>query len=108
MARFTNPAEPGSISTGTLRTEDLIDTFTFELEALVQNNADAWCSDAGRIERDGYLSLVWDARECNPDDADDYVGDLFEALNEFAPDGHSFGAHEGDGSDFGFWAYDEE
>ena len=28
-------------------------------------------------------------------------------LNELAPEGTSFGAHEGDGSDFGFWTYEE-
>lgn len=31
--------------------------------------------------------------------------DVFEHLNEIAPDGYYFGAHPGDGSDFGFWEY---
>jgi len=30
--------------------------------------------------------------------------DLFELLAAHAPSGYYFGAHEGDGSDFGFWA----
>jgi len=31
-----------------------------------------------------------------------------DALNEYAPDGYYFGAIEGDGSDFGFWAIEDE
>jgi len=33
----------------------------------------------------------------------EYAISLTDALNEHAPDGFMFGAHEGDGSDFGFW-----
>ena len=29
--------------------------------------------------------------------------DLFDILNNYAPDGYYFGSHEGDGSDFGYW-----
>jgi hypothetical protein len=29
---------------------------------------------------------------------------LFDLLDELAPTGTGFGAHEGDGSDFGFWS----
>lgn len=33
---------------------------------------------------------------------------LFEQLESVAPDGYFFGAHPGDGSDFGFWEIDVE
>lgn len=33
---------------------------------------------------------------------------LFDALNDIAPGGCYFGAHMGDGSDFGFWECEEE
>lgn len=40
----------------------------------------------------------WDTME-----AIDFLNELYDLLNEHAPDGCYFGAHEGDGSDFGFW-----
>ena len=38
-----------------------------------------------------------------PDAASELTHDLFDALNDIAPDNHYFGAIEGDGSDYGFW-----
>lgn len=32
-----------------------------------------------------------------------FVEELFDVLDSYAPDGYYFGAHPGDGSDFGFW-----
>lgn len=33
---------------------------------------------------------------------------LFDVLNSYTPDGYYFGAHIGDGSDFGYWLYEED
>jgi hypothetical protein len=33
---------------------------------------------------------------------------LFDALNEIAPTGCSFGASEGDGASYGFWRFEPE
>lgn len=87
-------AQFGSISHGTMRAEDLCDTFAWELSTLARR--------AGRIRE--FSKLIKEART-KPDD--DIVNDLFDALQEFAPPYGYFGAHEGDGSDYGFWIYSE-
>ena len=104
-------AELGTVSRGTMGAEDLLETLSYELEALVHNNADAWCSEEGRAERDAYIALIWEAREVASEDYDgayDVVDALFDALNDFAPQGTYFGAHPGDGSDYGFWEFEQD
>jgi len=106
----------GTVSHGTLRTNDLLETFADTLEDLIQRNAETWCNDDGRALRDKYVSIVCDARElCEAIESDDahesaiedaeYLLNekLMDALNDFAPPYCTFSAHEGDGSDFGFW-----
>ncbi len=105
----------GSISTGTLRPEDLLASFAAELEHLIQRNAEAWCSDRGRAVRDAHVTLIWNAREALDEDgeltedadADELIAELSDALQMFAPDYCDFGAHPGDGADFGFWLSEE-
>ena len=65
----------GSISTGTLKPEDLAPVF---IEELFSRGV-----DAGGV----------------PEDMDE----LYEALNDVCPPFVYFGAHPGDGADFGFW-----
>lgn len=84
----------GEISSGTLRPEDLIEVFSRELSSLdpdndLVNEATNWVED----------SEEWDQEEVN-----DLIARLTDALQELAPDYVRFGAHEGDGACFGFWA----
>ena len=92
----------GSISHGTLRTEDLLDVFANELEYHVLRNA----ADLPLAARETLRALVYDAREVEDYDseaASEIVNELQDALQEFAPPYCYFGNTEGDGSDFGFW-----
>jgi hypothetical protein len=79
MAEF----QLGSISTGTLRTEDLIPAFRAALEA---------------TGNQGALAL-----HETPVDERDELATLEIALQEACPPFVYFGAHPGDGADFGFW-----
>lgn len=86
-------AQPGSISHGTGRPEDLLPCFMSELDALgAEDNV------LGAIERRMSASDYFDSDDCLWD-----LETVMEMLDTYAPDGHYFGAHEGDGSDFGFW-----
>ena len=99
-------ANLGTIIHGTHRMKDLLPALSDELEYQIQRNADEWCSDQDRMHRDRLLRIVWTAREVDPDDDDSTssaLDDLMWTLNEFAPPYGYFGAHIGDGSDYGYW-----
>lgn len=106
--------EIGSISSGTLRTEDLLEAFADELERAAREQA----PHLGALNPD-LMGVVNDARALLDKDPDDWTEedadtaswlvneDLFNALNEHAPPYWYFGAHPGDGADFGFWISDD-
>ncbi|MBO0715708.1 MAG: hypothetical protein J2P55_00025 [Rhizobiales bacterium] len=105
-------ASPGTVIHGTLKTDDLLESFASELEHNIQRNAQAFASDALQAERNRLTALITEARGAiGADDvggmASDIVDSLIDALQAFAPDGHYFGTHEGDGADFGYWPCDD-
>lgn len=83
----------GTVSHGTMLPSDLIPAFLAELEALRGQPVD--------FVEPGTATPEWIA--ANPEDADELLETLFDALDAYAPDGCYFGAHPGDGSDYGFW-----
>lgn len=91
----------GTISHGTLRPQDLIARLTDAL------------SDYGGADDQLLIGIArsWlNAKEtdANEDEANELLNDLFERLDTIAGrHGMYFGAHEGDGSDFGFWPLEE-
>jgi hypothetical protein len=113
----------GSVSHGTMRTEDLIPTFLTELRNQVRTPGN------DRLRRKQHFQLIRDIErrmkgESYEDSkmvtagqsgresfADEDLGDLFDALREYAGPYFYFGAHPGDGSDYGYWlseSWDEE
>ena len=111
-------AKLGSISHGTLRPEDLLSTFISALEGMMHVNGDYFSRPENFAHRDRLNNLIGDAQDCFTEDGEDIDPakediasalineELPDALNEFAPPYAHFGAHEGDGSDFGYWLED--
>jgi hypothetical protein len=109
------PASFGSVSTATLRTEDLLSTFADELEWQIQRNGAFLSLPENFPMRDRLNAIHGDALDCFADDgetiAEDKEDDACELVNETLPDALSqfapaygyFGAHPGDGADFGYW-----
>lgn len=93
----------GSVSSGTLRTEDLLEAFADELAHQVKLAA----PHPGALNPE-HTKLIDEARDIDPDsdDAPEIVNELMDALNEYAPPYFYFGAHPGDGADFGYWLSD--
>ncbi|MEE9186643.1 MAG: hypothetical protein V3U10_01265 [Bacteroidota bacterium] len=100
--------EIGSVSHGTMRNDDLIPTFVEALDNLKESES---LSDSPDKERYGRLDTMLSEIEQRMEREDYYASEdagydleaLFEALNEYAPPFCFFGAHEGDGTDYGFW-----
>lgn len=97
----------GSVSCGTLRTQDLLPKF---MACLLTNNPAAYDGVAMGPLYHGYVRAV-QAGDNYPWWATQEAMELFiqvsQHLNEVAPEGHYFGAHPGDGSDFGFWPIED-
>lgn len=93
----------GSVSSGTLRTEDLLNAFAGELERILR------VGDPSASQRLTHERLIRDARDADPesDDAEELADRLITALDEYAPDCCYFGTHPGDGADFGYWISDD-
>lgn len=108
MNQFPEELKDESIIHGTLRSCDLIPVFLdllkslrpAEYEALMFNPFPAIPAYAAQDDN----SEWWEGEESY-----DLLSRLFDLLDEEAPEGYMFGAHEGNGSDFGFWrTYQDE
>ena len=98
----------GTISAGTLGTEDLLNAFTLTLLD-VTHDTHSNLSNLGSEATANLYNRALEIRntlatgEDEPEDAGDVVAALIDALNEYAPPFVYFGNLEGDGADFGFW-----
>lgn len=98
-----------SVISGTLRRQDLLIAFTEELARWDKwdqhtDIINATCFFLQELEespRDeqAYFNLL--------EEVDELISEIMNILNEYALDGFYFGAHQADGSDFGFWPINE-
>lgn len=109
----------GSVIHSTLRLQDLIPAFLKTLyEVGGQPALESFLQDYGTLppRRSGAWKLVVEGKEWIRDDhpwwrsegATYWLEALFDRLEDLAPEGYTFGAHPGDGSDFGFWPVEAE
>jgi len=106
-------ASIGTISHGTLRDQDLLEALMNELEYQIGRNGNTLAQPEHFNLRNSLADLMGEAQDCFGDNgeidedhdmtAQDVIASLCDALNTFAGPYCYFGAHEGDGSDFGFW-----
>ena len=106
MAQF----ELGSISTGTLRTEDLLPAFTYTMGELTHDpvsNLSKYPTEAMAKLWDEAIHLIgtdqWWTLDPEDSGVNGLLNDLTDALNELCPPFVYFGTLPGDGADFGFW-----
>ena len=95
----------GTVSCATMRREDLIPAFVSELQyirdhhkGLRREHRAELTATAKRMERDGYYESeesAWDLEW------------LFDTLDSYAMPYFYFGAHMGDGADYGFWLHED-
>ena len=83
----------GCVSTGTMRKEDLIPAFCWELRNLNHRSP-----ELTRIERKAKTEKYY-----NSEDSDYDLESLQNMLSEHAQPYFYFGSHPGDGADYGFW-----
>ena len=100
----------GSISHGTLRTEDLLPAFTYTMGELTHSpisNTSKYPNEAMAKLWDEAIHLIgtdqWWTLDPEDSGVDALLNDLTDALNELCPPFVYFGTLEGDGADFGFW-----
>jgi len=108
FSQYGNPFNTGTVTHGTLRTQDLLRAFAKEYESLAPFNERTLVR--GAYEAADLLDREGDAvSDSDHDLCAEIISDLSEALDRIAQaHGCYFGTTEGDGSDFGFWENEPE
>lgn len=109
MTTQKHEATLGTVCHGSHRYQDVIPALLGELEYLDSDRHAKYLSDiAGEALE--HLLAVDDILEPDDETTDSRMdwlsgvsADLFDILDVMSPDYCYFGAHEGDGADFGFW-----
>jgi hypothetical protein len=97
---MTVKVQLGSVSSGTMREEDLIPCFVDLLDELyLSDEVPTVNKELQKIKQ----RMLKDDYYESEDVSYDLNEFLFDALNEFAPPFCYFGSYPGDGADYGFW-----
>ena len=101
-------AQIGSIISGTMRKEDLIPEFVSALRSLGCKSLELKAIESRLADNDALQDSDYSetADYYNSEESDWDLESLFDMLQAYAPDYIYFGAHPGDGSDYGFWVSD--
>lgn len=91
-----------SISHGTMRPQDVLPSL---LDALREKDEDAHSQCLNLIPAHAAED---EGAEWWTEEAPEHIYAIFDSLNDCAPSGLYFGAHPGDGSDYGFWMSEED
>lgn len=108
----------GSVSSATMRAEDLIPAFMDCVQGIIDDLpsddetalhlSEELAQIEARIYRGEDDGGTERAEYWESDDAQFDLETLFDLLNEFAPPYCYFGAHPGDGADYGFWPMEDD
>ena len=99
--------EPGSYSHGTMRSEDLIPEFMSMLESVDKDRAEKLIKEYSDVFDYLYENVPEEVDMALEENMGYLVDELFDILNDYCPPYCYFGAHEGDGADYGVWiSYD--
>jgi hypothetical protein len=90
-----------SLSEATMRPEDLIPCFIYAIQQIDPDNKPLMGS-MHELEVAIQDELYFESEDSQFD-----LDYLFDTLNNLAPKGYYFGSHPGNGSDYGFWKYEE-
>ena len=88
----------GSISHGTLRTRDLLDSFESVLIELSDNKQ--LKTEVSEMLAFGEDEIEYGDKAC---EAAWLLESVFDEMESLAPSGYYFGSTEGDASDYGYW-----
>jgi len=102
----------GTVSRATMREQDLLPAF---MKVLEEYHPEGWYAvkTAFTVEFDMIYREFLALQDNDPrwhSDALAYIlrEDVWEAMQEIAPDGYYFGSHPGDGCDYGYWLAEED
>jgi hypothetical protein len=114
MSTTYTPAQlrsfPWLVSSGTLRTENLIPALSSALAQILSSLDQPPFELSSHAEELLLVAESGASSELSSSDREqlsELCSDLFEMLDALAPTGFSFGSHEGDGALFGFWLSSE-